>query len=185
MTSMRRLKPMTGSILWFDESSPCPWRLARAGGWRGGPARRTADILFGDFDRPRAEATVGALKRSLPANDIHIVRSGCEALEFLRQRECCPGPERQRRPVLMLLDEDISGMAGHSILRSMLKLPLLDGRMIILLVGEGRIPVHRQWAPEPDGYLEKPFAFLKLRNCIRSVGGYASPACAPLLERPA
>jgi len=76
-------------------------------------------------------------------------------------------------------------MAGHSILRSVLKLSLLGGRMIILLVGAGRIPIHRQWAPEPDGYLEKPFAFLKLQKCIRSSGECASPACAPLLERPA
>ena len=74
---------MTGSILWMDEGSPCRWRLAKAGGRRDGGAGRIADILFGDFDRARAEAAVRALRRSLPANEILIVRSGCEALEFL------------------------------------------------------------------------------------------------------
>lgn len=176
---------MEGRILWFDESSPFPWRLAGAGGGPCGRVGRAADILLGDFDRPRVEATLGALKRSLPGNDIHVARSGCEALEFLRQRACCPDRETQLRPVLMLLDEEISGMAGHSILRSMLKRPFPGGRMIILLVGAGRIAVHRLWSPEPDAYLEKPFAFPKLLTCILSAGGRASSPRAPLAERPA
>lgn len=173
---------MAGRILWFDESSRRPWRLAVAGGLRSGPARPPADILFGDFDPPRVEATVGELRRSLPANGIHVVRSGCEALEFLRQRGRRSDPDGQSRPVIMLLDEEISGMAGHSILRSMLKRPLPGGRLIILLVGAGRIPAHRQWAPEPDGYIEKPFSFIKLLRCIRSAGGRSCSARAPLQQ---
>jgi len=176
---------MEGRILWFDESSPFPWRLTGAGGRPCVRLGRAADILLGDFDRPRVEAMLVTLKRSLPGNDIHVARSGCEALEFLRQRGCCPDRETQLRPVLMLLDEEISGMAGHSILRSMLKRPSPGGRMIVLLVGAGRIAVHRQWAPEPDGYLEKPFAFPKLLRCVLSARGRASSACATPAERPA
>jgi DNA-binding response OmpR family regulator len=167
---------MTGSILWMDEGSPCRWRLAKAGGRRDGAAGRIADILFGDFDRARAEAAVRALRRSLPANEILIVRSGCEALEHLRQREAKSGPDRPARPVLMLLDEDLSGMAGHSILRVMRRCASPDDGLILLLVGAGRVGAHRQWAPEPDGYLEKPFAFRRLRDCIRSLGESAVPA---------
>ncbi|NPV04323.1 MAG: hypothetical protein HPY67_06305 [Syntrophaceae bacterium] len=174
---------MEGRILWFDESSPCPWRLARAGGGQGVQAGRAADVLLGDFDRPRAEVTIGALRRGLPANEIHEVRSGCEALEFLRQRGRCPDPARRHRPLLMLLDEEISGMACHSILASMMKLPLPGDRAVILLVGAGRVAAHRQWHPAPDGYLEKPFAFSGLMACIRSVRGRASPVCAPVQER--
>lgn len=176
---------MAGKILFVDGNRQRRWCLAKAMGWKGPVSGRVADILFGDFDRMRAEATVAVLKRSLPANDIHVVRSGCEALAFLRQREQPPDPERQPRPVLALFDEDLSGMAGHSILRSMVKLPSLGGRMIILLVGAGRVPVHRQWASEPDGYLEKPFTVLKLRECIESLGESASAARAFLLELPA
>jgi len=146
---------------------------------------RPADILLGDFDRARTEATFEVLRKNLPANEIHRVRSGCEALAFLKRRGELPDPKRPPRPLLALLDEDLSGMAGHSILRSMLKRPSPGGRMIVLLVGAGRIAVHRQWAPEPDGYLEKPFAFPKLLRCVLSARGRASSACAPPAERPA
>jgi CheY-like chemotaxis protein len=176
---------MTGKILFVDGRRPRRWCVAKAMGWPGHVSGRIADILFGDFDRDRAEATVAVLKRSLPANELHVVRSGCEALAFLRQRGLQPDPEQPPRPILALLDEDLSGMAGHSILRSMLKLPLPGGRTIILLVGTGRVIVHRQWVPEPDGYLVKPFAFHKLRACLGSFGEAESYARIPLLELPA
>jgi CheY-like chemotaxis protein len=176
---------MTGKVLFVDERRPRRWCVAKAAGWYGNVSGRIADILFGDFDRERAEATVAVLRRRLPANELHVVRSGCEALAFLRQRGLLPDPERQQRPVLALFDEDLSGMAGHSILRSMLKLPSLGGRMIVLLVGTGRVIVHRQWAPEPDGYLVKPFTFHKLLDCLESFGEAESSARIPLLELPA
>lgn len=176
---------MAGRVLLIDESRQGRWCLTQAIGWRKDASHRVADILFGDFDRVRAEATLDTLKRSLPANKIHVVRSGCEALEFLRQRVLHPDPERPSRPVLALLDEDLSGMAGHSILRSMRKLPSLGDVLLIVLVGAGRVAVHRQWVPEPDGYLEKPFAFFKLRDCLKSLGKSAAAAFIPLPERAA
>lgn len=159
---------MAGKILFIDDNRQCRWCLSKSMTGQGHVSCRIADILFGDHDRVRAEATVAALKCNLPANDIHVVRSGCEALAFLRQRGQQPNLERQPRPVLALLDEDLSGMACHSILGSMLKAPSLGGRLIILLVGAGRVAAHRQWAPEPDGYLEKPFSVLKLEACLWS-----------------
>jgi CheY-like chemotaxis protein len=110
---------------------------------RSGPAARPPTSCSAISIRSR-RGDVGELRRSLPANGIHVVRSGCEALEFLRQRGRRSDPDGQSRPVIMLLDEEISGMAGHSILRSMLKRPLPGGGLIILLVGAGRIPAHRQ-----------------------------------------
>jgi DNA-binding response OmpR family regulator len=76
-------------------------------------------------------------------------------------------------------------MAGHSILRSMLTIPSLEEILMIILVGAGRAVAHRQWSPEADGYLEKPFTFSKLRACIRSFGASAVAARFSLLEVPA
>lgn len=176
---------MAGRILLIDESRQRRWCLTQVIGWRKDVSHRVADILFGDFDRVRAEATLDTLNRSLPANEIHVVRSGCEALEFLRQRASHPDPGRPSRPVLALLDEDLSGMAGHSILRSMRRIPSLRDVLLVVLIGAGRVAVHRQWVPEPDGYLEKPFAFFKLRDCLQSLGQSAAAAFIPLPERAA
>jgi len=167
---------LAGRILWMDDSRQCIWRPRRASGRDAGVPGRVAEVLLGDHDRLRAAATLGLLKRNLPANEMHVVRSGCEALEFLRGLATHPAPERPLRPILALLDEDLSGMAGHSILGSMLRIPPLGARLVILLVERGRIAAHRQWSPEPDGYLEKPFAFAKLRECLRSFGESAASA---------
>jgi len=144
-----------------------------------------AEILFGDFERARADATVGVLRRNLPVNGIHVVRSGCEALEFLRLRCSQCGSEHRSPPILALLDEDLSGMAGHSILRSMFNLPSLGEMMIIILVGAGRVVSHRQWSPKADGYLEKPFTFRKFMVCLRSLGSFPPVARTSFREMPA
>jgi CheY-like chemotaxis protein len=175
------MEPMAGKILLIEGEIDRHWRLTQAIGQGECLPGCVADILFGDFEQARAEATVGVLRRNLPINGIHVVRSGCEALEFLRSRGLHGEPERRLPPVLALLDEDLSGMAGHSILRSMLNLPSLGEMMMIILVGAGRVVAHRLWSPEADGYLEKPFTFRKLMACLRSLG--VSPPIAHISFR--
>ena len=172
---------MAGKILLIEGDIDRRWRLAQAIGRGECLPGEAADILFGDFDRARAEETAGVLRRNLPFNGLCVVRSGCEALEFLRHRGLRCEPERRLPPVIALLDEDLSGMAGHSILRSMLKLPSLGEMMIIILVGAGRVIAHRLWSPEANGYLEKPFTFRKFMVCLRSWG--ASPTIAHISFR--
>jgi CheY-like chemotaxis protein len=176
---------MTGKILLIEGDIDRRWRLVRTSRLGKDAPGGAADILFGDFDRARADETAGTLRRNLPVNGLYVVRSGCEALEFLRHRGSPCKPENPLPPVLALLDEDLSGMAGHSILRSVLNLPSLGEMMMIILVGAGRVVAHRQWSPEADGYLEKPFTFSKLRACIRSFGASAVAAPFSLLEVPA
>jgi CheY-like chemotaxis protein len=176
---------MTGKILLIEGDIDRRWRLVRTSRLGKDAPGGAADILFGDFDRARAEETARTLRRNLPVNGLYVVRSGCEALEFLRHRGSPCKPENPLPPVLALLDEDLSGMAGHSILRSMLTIPSLEEILMIILVGAGRAVAHRQWSPEADGYLEKPFTFSKLRACIRSFGASAVVARFSLLEVPA
>jgi CheY-like chemotaxis protein len=176
---------MAGKILLIEGDIDRRWRLAKAIGGGACLPGGVAEILFGDFERARAEATVGILRRNLPVNGIYVVRSGCEALEFLRRRCSQSGSERRSPPILALLDEDLSGMAGHSILRSLLNLPSLGEMMMIILVGAGRVVSHRQWSPGADGYLEKPFTFRKFMVCLRSLGVFPPVARISFPEMPA
>jgi hypothetical protein len=66
-----------------------------------------------------------------------------------------------------------------------LNLPSLGEMMIIILVGAGRVVAHRQWSPEADGYLEKPFTFRKFMACLRSLGAFPPIARISLPEMPA
>jgi len=145
---------------------------------------RPADILLGDFDRARTEATFEVLRKNLPANGIHRVRSGCEALAFLKRRGELPDPKRPPRPLLALLDEDLSGMAGHSILGRLFRAAPPGELIVIVLAGRGRIPAHRRWTPNADGYLEKPFTFRKLVDSLRYLGTSRARAGADIIELP-
>jgi DNA-binding response OmpR family regulator len=176
---------MTGKILLIGCGMDRRWRLVRTSGPGKEVPGGVADILYGDFDRARADETAGSLKRHLPFNGLYVVRSGCEALEFLRHRVSTCSLESPLPPVLALLDEDLSGMAGHSILRKMLTIPSFEKVLMIILVGAGRAVAHRQWSPGADGYLEKPFTFGKLRACIRSLGASAAEGRVPFLGVPA
>ena len=176
---------MTGNILLIEGDIDRRWCLSQAIARVECPPGGVAEILFGDFEQARAEATVGVLRRNLPVNEIHVVRSGCEALEFLRRRGLPCEPEHRLSPILALLDEDLSGMAGHSILRSVLNLPSLGEMMMIILVAAGRVVSHRQWLPEADGYLEKPFSFRKFMVCLRSLGTFPPMARSSFRETPA
>ncbi len=175
---------MAGLILLIDEIDS-RWRLAKAAARDRGILYRAADILFGDFDRARTESTIDVLRRNLPDNGIHVVRSGCEALDFLHCRGSQSDRERRLPPVLALLDEDLSGMAGHSILRSVFKLPRLGELIVIILAGRERIPAHRQWSPAADGYLEKPFTFRKFMASLQAVGTSRLVSCGSFHEVPA
>jgi two-component system, response regulator len=175
---------MAGKILLIEGDADRRWRLAKAAGSGACLPGGAAEILFGDFERARAEATVGILRRNLPFNEIHFVRSGCEALDFLRCRGLQCGRERRSPPVLALLDEDLSGMAGHSILRSMFKLPQRGEFLVIILAGRERLPAHRQWSPEADGYLEKPFTFGKFSVSLQSLGTPRLLTCGTWHEAP-
>ncbi len=174
---------MAGMILLIDEIDS-RWRLAEAAERDRGTLDRAADILFGDFDRARTESTIDVLRRNLPDNGIHVVRSGCEALDFLRCRGSQSDRERRQPPVLALLDEDLSGMAGHSILNSMFKLPQLGELIVIILAGRERLPAHRQWSPEADGYLVKPFTFRKFLLSLQSLGTPRLSCCGSFHEMP-
>ncbi len=176
---------MAAHVLLVDVDTARCRRPAQAAPGEGGLRGRSADILFGDFDRTRTEAAIAILKKNLPVNAIYRVRSGCEALAFLRQREAVCEPEKLPRPILALLDEDLSGMAGHSILNSLFRTSTLGELIVIVLTGRGRIPVHRNWTPDADGYLEKPFTFRKLEDSLRSLGTFRSHAGVDIRELPA
>jgi CheY-like chemotaxis protein len=148
---------MTGKILLIEGDIDRRWRLSQAIGRVECLPGGVAEILFGDFEQARAEATVGVLRRNLPVNEIHVVRSGCEALEFLRRRGSPCKPENPLPPVLAILDEDLSGMAGHSILRSVLNLPSLGEMMMIIHCTPAVVPRSRRlpgkavYVPEVHG----------------------------------
>ena len=140
---------------------------------RGG---RPADILLGDFDRARTEATFEVLRKNLPANEIHRVRSGCEALAFLKRRGELPDPKRPPRPLLALLDETL-GDGGPLHLGRLFRAAPPGGLIVIVLAAGAGFPLTGDGLPTRTG---------TWRSRSRSASSWTvsatsgHPVCAPV-----
>ncbi len=126
-----------------------------------------SNILLVEDDPNDVELTRRALQRAKLQNRLWIVTDGEQALAFLRREGQHRGVPR---PDLLLLD---------------LRLPLLDGRDVLLRIREEprwrRLSVivltasdaeHEQLATlAADGFLTKPVDFARLEEAIRGIAG--------------
>ncbi len=126
-----------------------------------------SNILLVEDDLNDVELTRRALQRAKLQNRLWIVTDGEQALAFLRREGQHRGVPR---PDLLLLD---------------LRLPLLDGRDVLLRIREEprwrRLSVivltasdaeHEQLATlAADGFLTKPVDFARLEEAIRGIAG--------------
>ena len=126
-----------------------------------------SNILLVEDDPNDVELTRRALQRAKLQNRLWIVTDGEQALAFLRREGQHRGVPR---PDLLLLD---------------LRLPLLDGRDVLLRIREEprwrRLSVivltasdaeHEQIATlAADGFLTKPVDFARLEEAIRGIAG--------------
>ena len=126
-----------------------------------------SNILLVEDDPNDVELTRRALQRAKLQNRLWIVTDGEQALAFLRREGQHRGVPR---PDLLLLD---------------LRLPLLDGRDVLLRIREEprwrRLSVivltasdaeHDQLAAlAADGFLTKPVDFARLEEVIRGIAG--------------
>lgn len=79
--------------------------------------QRNGDILLVEDNPNDAELTQRALTRAHVANDIHVVRDGAEALEFLFGEGAYAGRARPALPRVVLLDLKLPKVDGLEVLR--------------------------------------------------------------------
>src|SRR5229473_727833 len=133
---------------------------------------RLVEILLVEDNPSDVQLTLHALERNKLANQIHVVRDGVEALDFLFSTG--PYAERpQRNPRVVLLD---------------LKLPLIDGLDVLRRMKEERrtrtIPVVvltssreerdivESYQLGVNSYIVKPVDFEQFTESVRQLGMY-------------
>lgn len=110
------------------------------------------------------------------ANDLHVVNSGEEALDYLHQRgDFYSGTPR---PELILLDLNMPGMGGKEFLRQVKedeKLKQLP--IIILTTSESERDIIDSYNLQASGYVNKPVTLDDFKRVMETIGEYWFMLC--------
>ncbi len=129
-------------------------------------------------DNPDDEAlTLRAFRKSKVANEVHVVRDGVEALEYLfgSENDDRPGPTRWSRalPRLILLDLKLPRIDGLEVLRRIRSSDRTRMLPVVVLTSsdEDRDLVE-SYQLGANSYIRKPVAFEQFSRVIEEVGLY-------------
>ena len=112
--------------------------------------------------------TQRALARSRVANELHIVRDGQEALDFLFDQ----GPDATR-PDLILLDVNLPRVNGMEVLEQIRRDDNLAVIPVIMLTASDREEdIVRSYRLGSNTYIQKPVEFAKFLQALDVLGQY-------------
>jgi CheY-like chemotaxis protein len=134
---------------------------------------KVVEILLVEDNSSDAELTIHALKKSKLANEVHLVRDGAEALDFL----FCRGPFSSRRfdraPNLILLDLKLPKVDGLQVLGEVKR----DSRtraipIIALTSSKEETDLVKSYKLGVNSYIQKPVNFAEFQNVVQQLGMY-------------
>ncbi len=127
--------------------------------------RKSVDILLIEDNPDHVELILKALRGNNLLNEVHVVVSGEEALEFLYQR----GKYTETpRPGLILLDIKLPGMDGIEFLRRIKADPNLKSIPVVMLTtSAGEKEILESYNCGANSYIVKPVDFEQFVKVIK------------------
>ena len=146
------------------------------------------EILLVEDNASDAELTLHALRKSKLANQIHHVRDGAEALDFLLCRGPFAARQFDRPPSLILLDLKLPKINGLEVLERVKTDPRTKPIPIIILTSskEERDLVNG-YQLGVNSYIQKPVNFGEFQKAVEQLGLYwllinSKPPAAAFVE---
>jgi len=136
---------------------------------------RPAVILLVEDDPGDQKLVKSSLKNQRIANELHIVSSGEEALDFLYRR----GKYREApHPDLILLDLNMPGMGGKEFLRRIKEDEhLKTNPVVILTTSDSEQDIIDSYNLQASGYVKKPVDLHEFKEVIKEIGEYWFVIC--------
>jgi CheY-like chemotaxis protein len=128
------------------------------------------DILLVEDNADHVELIVKALRNNNVLNEVHVVVSGEEAIDFLNQRKAYVDAVR---PGLILLDIKLPGMDGIEFLRRIKadpKLKLIP--VVVLSTSESEKDIMGCYGCGANSYIVKPVDFGQFAKVVKEVKLY-------------
>ena len=105
--------------------------------------------------------------------ELHWVKNGSEAMDYLYQRGVYSNPENSPRPDLILLDLRLPLIDGHEVLKAVKEsCDLKTIPVVILTSSENQGDITRAYSNYANSYLVKPMSSDTLVKMIISLGEY-------------
>ena len=128
------------------------------------------DVLLVEDDPGDALMTQEAFEHHKIRNQLHVVRDGVEALEFLRRQ----GPyEDAPRPGLILLDLNLPKMDGREVLAEIKADETLRPIPVgVLTTSEAEEDILRSYNLHANAYVTKPVDFDRFIEVVRQIDDF-------------
>jgi len=136
-------------------------------------------ILLVEDDPADQKLIRASLKQQRLANDLHIVSSGEEGIDFLQRRGDYRG--RGAQPDLILLDLNMPGMGGKEFLRrikddeGLKQIPV-----VILTTSDSERDIIESYKLQASGYVSKPVTLDEFKEVMRKIKEYWFVICKRL-----
>lgn len=132
-----------------------------------------ADLLLVEDDPAYVELTLNSLRRANLDFQIHVVRDGLEALNFLFCREDYEHRSFNHPPGVVLLDLNLPGVDGFQVLREIKADQRTKSIPVVILTSsamEGDLIA--SYGLGANSYVQKPLDFAKFREAVRQLSTY-------------
>jgi CheY-like chemotaxis protein len=134
---------------------------------------KLVEILLVEDNPSDVQLTLHALDRNKLANQIHVVRDGAEALEFIFSTGRYADRTAQRNPRVVLLDLKLPLVDGMEVLRQMKEDPRTRSIPVVVLTSsrEER-DIVESYQLGVNSYIVKPVDFEQFTESVRQLGFY-------------
>jgi two-component system, response regulator len=134
---------------------------------------KAVSILLVEDNPDHAHLTIRALRDGDLLNDIHWVKDGAEALDYLYRRGRYADPATAPRPGLILLDIKLPKQDGHDVLRRIKSDEELRVIPVVMLTTSTRDDeVSAAYQTGANSFVAKPVNFTEFMEKVRTVKLY-------------
>jgi two-component system response regulator len=128
-------------------------------------------ILLVEDNGSDEKLTIMAFKRSGIANEVHVVRDGAEALEYLFATGAHADRKGAPLPAIVLLDLKLPRLDGTEVLRAIRaneRTKLLP--VVVLTSSREDEDVFRSYSLGANAYVRKPVDFTQFAEAVKTLG---------------
>jgi two-component system, response regulator len=134
---------------------------------------KTRRILLVEDNPDDEELTLVGLKRSGVLNEVHVVRDGEEAIDYLFAKGVYSDRDLKDIPALILLDIKLPKLGGFDVLHKIRANPATSCVPVVILTSSSEEEdVVASYKMGANSFVRKPVEFDKFADAVRQLGLY-------------